>query len=69
MKSHPDLPDLPSKFETPLLLLLAVLVIFIYADTLTSPFIFDDKNNIESNPHIRISQISPLNMRPGSCCF
>jgi tetratricopeptide (TPR) repeat protein len=58
-----------------LLVLLAVPVIFIYADTLTSPFIFDDKNNIEENPHIRISQItlkglaaaafdSPLHKRP-----
>jgi tetratricopeptide (TPR) repeat protein len=55
--------------------LLAVPVIFIYADTLTSPFIFDDRNNIEENPHIRISQItlkglasaafdSPLQKRP-----
>ncbi|MGD9240678.1 MAG: hypothetical protein PVG69_11680, partial [Desulfobacterales bacterium] len=41
-----------------LLVLLAVPVIFIYADTLTSPFIFDDRNNIEENPHIRISQIT-----------
>jgi tetratricopeptide (TPR) repeat protein len=58
-----------------LLVLLAVPVIFIYADTLTSPFIFDDKNNIEENPHIRISRItlkglataafdSPLHQRP-----
>jgi tetratricopeptide (TPR) repeat protein len=58
-----------------LLVLLAVPVIFIYADTLTSPFIFDDRNNIEENPHIRISQItlkglataafdSPLQKRP-----
>jgi tetratricopeptide (TPR) repeat protein len=41
-----------------LLVLLAVPVIFIYADTLTSPFIFDDRNNIEENPHIRISRIT-----------
>jgi tetratricopeptide (TPR) repeat protein len=58
-----------------LLVLLALPVIFIYADTLTSPFIFDDKNNIEENPHIRISRItlkdlaaaafdSPMHQRP-----
>jgi tetratricopeptide (TPR) repeat protein len=62
MKSLPDLPDLPSKFETPLLALLAVAVIFIYAETLSGPFIFDDRNNIRENPHIRISQITLKDM-------
>ena len=41
-----------------LLVLFAVPVIFIYADTLTGPFIFDDKIHIQENPHIRISRIS-----------
>lgn len=58
MKSPPDLPDLPSKFETPLLVLLAIAVIFIYSETLSGPFIFDDRNNIRENPHMRISQIT-----------
>ena len=58
MKSLSDLSDLPPKFETPLLVLLAVAVIFIYAETLSGPFIFDDRNNIRDNPHIRISQIT-----------
>ena len=58
MKSLPDLSDLPPKFETPLLALLAVVVIFIYAETLSGPFIFDDRNNIRENPHTRISQIT-----------
>jgi Tfp pilus assembly protein PilF len=58
MKPPPDLPDLPSKFETPLLVLLAVVVIFIYAETLSGPFIFDDRSNIRENPHIRISQLT-----------
>jgi Tfp pilus assembly protein PilF len=62
MKSLPDLPDLPSKFETPLLVLLAVAVIFIYSETLSGPFIFDDRNNIRENPHIRISQITLKNL-------
>ena len=58
-----------------LLVLLAVPVIFIYADALTGPFIFDDKIHIQENPHIRIPQItfkglataafdSPLPRRP-----
>ena len=36
-----------------LLILLSVPVILIYAGTLTGPFIFDDKNNIEENPIIK----------------
>jgi tetratricopeptide (TPR) repeat protein len=62
MKSLADLPDLPSKFETPLLALLAVAVIFIYAGTLSGPFIFDDRNNIKENPYIRISRITVKNL-------
>ena len=62
MKSAPALPDLPSKFETPLLVLLALTVIFIYGRTLSGPFIFDDRNNILENPHIRISQINLHNL-------
>jgi Tfp pilus assembly protein PilF len=42
------------KYEILLLSLLAMVVILIYADTLTTPFIFDDINNIRDNPHIRI---------------
>jgi len=42
------------KYETLLLSLLVIVVILIYADTLTTPFIFDDINNIRDNPHIRI---------------
>ena len=45
-------------YEAWLLVLLAVPVIFIYADTLTAPFIFDGRINIEENPHIRISRIT-----------
>jgi Flp pilus assembly protein TadD len=62
MKSLPDLPDLPSKFETLLWMLLAVAVILIYGATLSGPFIFDDKNNIRENSHIRISQITLSNL-------
>ena len=41
-----------------LLVLLTVPVIFIYADMLTGPFIFDDKINIEENPHIHLTEIT-----------
>ena len=42
------------RYKILLLSLLAIVVIFVYADTLTTPFIFDDINNIRDNPHIRI---------------
>jgi len=61
------LKDVPSikygpKRETLLLALLAVVVILIYADTLTTPFIFDDLINIKNNPHIRVPALSFENL-------
>ncbi|MEE4263998.1 MAG: tetratricopeptide repeat protein [Desulfobacteraceae bacterium] len=50
------------KLQTLLLSLLAVVVILIYADTLTSPFIFDDLPNILDNPHIRVPALSFENL-------
>ena len=50
------------KFETLLLSLLAIVVILIYADTLTTPFILDDIHNIRDNPHIRITSLSLENI-------
>jgi tetratricopeptide (TPR) repeat protein len=58
MTFHKGLTGLLSRYETLFLLSLALLVILIYANTLGSPFIFDSRNNIESNPHIRISKIT-----------
>ena len=58
MTFHKGLTRLLSRYETLFLLSLALLVILIYANTLGSPFIFDSRNNIESNPHIRISKIT-----------
>jgi Tfp pilus assembly protein PilF len=52
------LSGLLSRYQTLFLLSLALIVILIYADTIDSPFIFDSKKNIESNPHIRISKIT-----------
>jgi hypothetical protein len=61
MKAHKSklLGGRGQSYEAWLLVLLAVPVIFIYADTLTAPFIFDGRINIEENPHIRISRITP----------
>jgi tetratricopeptide (TPR) repeat protein len=51
-----------ARFETLLLFMLAVVVIFIYSDTLTTPFIFDDIDNIRDNPHIRVPHLSIENL-------
>jgi tetratricopeptide (TPR) repeat protein len=58
MTFHKGLTGLLSRYETLFVLSLALLVILIYANTIGSPFIFDSRNNIESNPHIRISKIT-----------
>ena len=55
-KSDPLVTARP-KYETLLLAFLAIVVILIYADTLTGPFILDDIDNIVANPHIRISSL------------
>ena len=36
----------------------ALNVVFIYTDTLSGPFIFDDMPNIRQNPHIRLTHLS-----------
>ena len=41
-------------------MLFSILAFSIYSGTLGSPFVFDDKGRIEINPHIRITQFSPL---------
>ncbi len=59
----PDSPDKQGpKHEILLLSLLAVVVILIYADTLTTPFILDDITNIRDNPYIRVPSISLKNL-------
>lgn len=37
---------------------LAILVFFIYSNTLRGPFILDDKRNIQDNPHIRLTRLT-----------
>ena len=58
MTFQKGLSGLLSRYETLFLLSLALIVILIYANTIDSPFIFDSRNNIESNPHIRISKLT-----------
>ena len=58
----PDSPVNSSpKYEILLLSLLAIVVILIYAKTLTTPFNFDDIPNIRDNPHIRVPSLSLKN--------
>ena len=58
--------DVSDKFgpkrELLLLALLSIVVILLYTDTLTTPFIFDDLSNIKNNPHIRIPSLSLENL-------
>ena len=49
---------LRDRYEFLMILLLTVFVFFIYAKTLNSDFIFDDRHNIRDNPNIRLTQIS-----------
>jgi len=53
--------DVP-RHETLLLFMLAVIILLIYSETLTTPFIFDDISNIRDNPHIRIPFLSFKNL-------
>ena len=58
MTFHKGLSGLLPRYETLFLLSLALITILIYSNTIGSPFIFDSRNNIETNPHIRISKIT-----------
>ena len=75
MITHRDLSDFSVKNETWLLLFLGVLVFLLYSSTLTGPFIFDDRPNIQENPKIQLNRLSlnglvkagfesPANRRP-----
>ncbi|MBT8366680.1 MAG: tetratricopeptide repeat protein [Deltaproteobacteria bacterium] len=48
--------------EILLLTMLSGIIILIYAQTLTTPFIFDDISNIRDNPHIRVPYLSLKNL-------
>ena len=51
-----------ARFETLLLFTLAAVVILIYSDTLTTPFLLDDIHNIRDNQHIRVPYLSIKNL-------
>jgi len=59
--SGSSIKDAP-RHETLLLFMLAVIILLIYTETLTTPFIFDDISNIRDNPHIRIPFLSFKNL-------
>ena len=44
--------------ECLILLSLAVLAFLIYSNTFESPFVFDDKQNIQNNPDIRLTRLT-----------
>ena len=58
MKPRPEFPNFRVKYETWLLLLFSVFIFLIYSNTLTGPFIFDDRPNIQQNSKIRLKHLS-----------
>jgi hypothetical protein len=59
-------PDFPvtsgPNYEILQIALLAIIVILIYAGTLTTPFILDDIHNIRDNSHIRMTSLNLNNL-------
>lgn len=49
--------DFFQRREILLLTFLAILVFSVYSNTLGSPFVFDDKDNIENNPYVRVTSL------------
>ncbi|MDY6856629.1 MAG: hypothetical protein SWO11_18370, partial [Thermodesulfobacteriota bacterium] len=40
-----------------LFLILLIITVFCYSNTLEVPFVFDDTQNIKGNPHIRLTSL------------
>ena len=59
----PSMTLSPSVRNCGLVMILTLLVLLIYSNTLDSPFIFDDINNIRSNDHIRLTNFSLENLK------
>jgi tetratricopeptide (TPR) repeat protein len=51
-------PSSPAGRDALILLFLTAIVFLIYSNTFKSPFLFDDVNNIQQNPHIRLTRIN-----------
>ena len=62
MNAKTDLSAFLTKYENLCLLSLVLVVVVIYAHTLDGPFVFDDRPNIVSNLHIRMSEFSFKNL-------
>ena len=60
-KTDPPVTSSP-KYEILQIALLAIVVILIYVDTLTTPFILDDIHNIRDNSHIRMTSLNLNNL-------
>ncbi|MGD9174418.1 MAG: tetratricopeptide repeat protein, partial [Desulfobacterales bacterium] len=60
MDSNPDdqLAESGARKEHLLFMLAALIVVVIYANTLTGPFVFDDRPHIVENPYIRLTGLS-----------
>lgn len=58
--------DFFQRREVLLLFFLAILVFSVYSNTLGSPFVFDDKDNIENNPYIRITRLDGVSLKSAS---
>lgn len=65
MNSSPDHPSPQSGSQKERLLFLsaALLVIVIYMNTLTGPFVFDDRPQIAENPYIRLTRLSVSDLK------
>jgi hypothetical protein len=46
-----------------MMMVLAAVVLGIYSNTLNSPFHFDDLHNISNNLHLRITRLSPADLK------
>jgi tetratricopeptide (TPR) repeat protein len=55
---HNPVPNPAHRYERLLILFAALVVVLIYTNTLTGPFIFDDIINIRENPYIRIASLN-----------
>ena len=53
-----DQSKISKKYESLLPMFLILIVFFIYSNTFHVPFLFDDDDNIFSNPHVRMTELS-----------
>lgn len=61
--------DFFQRREILLLSFLAILVFSVYSNTLGGPFVFDDKDNIENNPYIRVTSLDRESLQAVGRCI